>query len=365
MNSKNLPKNISRLEGCTVTGALTVTAFVKNAATIVHGPHGCCHQAASVFHSTMLYNECFDVPDIFSTEMTENDVIFGGEDCLGKAIEEALKADFKCIFVIGTCISDTIGDDIKYICEKYREIPVIPIQASGFLGGSFDKGFVSALKGVASLIEAPCDMKNNDSGRKTSNNQQEIPLVNIIGEKNLEYEVDENFMEVKRLLKLLGSDINIRFVRNTTVEEIKKFQNASLNIIREDTSGELTDFFENITGIPSISSFPYGIQGTIEFLRASGNCLGISQETIKSAIETEKEYQRGMFSSFEDLKGERISFDSFGFQKAENQLFAEIAENTGIIPDADGKVIPIPFYTPVGTGGIKQMLSQWRRFINA
>ena len=42
------------------------------------------------------------------------------------------------------------------------------------------------------------------------------------------------------------------------------------------------------------------------------------------------------------------------------------------IPDVDigfgaavyGAAIMIPFYTPIGTAGVKQMLVQWRRFIN-
>ncbi|MBN2735048.1 MAG: nitrogenase component 1 [Methanomicrobiaceae archaeon] len=363
MNSKHLHKNISRLEGCTVTGALTVTAFVKDAATIVHGPHGCCHQASSVFHSAMLYNECFDIPDIFSSGLDENGIIFGGEDCLEDAIKQAVSEDFGCVFVIGTCISDTIGDDIGSICAKYTDIPVIPIHASGFLGGSFEKGFFSALKGVAKLIEIPGENLNVISGDSCNDSLfDDIPLVNIIGEKNLEYEVEENFLEVKRLINLLGADINIRFVRNITVDQIKKFRNAKLNIIREDPSGETAAYFEKLTGIPSLSQFPYGISGTLEFLKDAGKCLGISPD---SAIKKEKDYQKEMFSSFEDIRGEKISFDSFGFQKAESELFSEIKDYTGILTDPDGAVIPIPFYTPVGTTGVKKMLSQWRRFINA
>ena len=355
MNSKHLPRNISRLDGCTVTGALTVSAFVKNAATIVHGPRGCAHQASSVFHSAMLYNECFDIPDIFSSGMDEKGIIFGGEDYLENAIKEAVSEDFRCIFVIGTCISDTIGDDIDSVCAKERGVPVIPISASGFLGGSFDDGFISALKAVSTLID-----DSDEQNYSNYNSELDIPLVNIIGEKNLEYEVDENFSEVKRLLKLLGADVNLRFVRNITVDEIKKFNNASLNIIREDPTGEISQHFNDLTGIPSVPSFPYGISGTLNFLNTAGKLLNINPD---SAIKQEKNYQTEMFSNFEILRGERVSFDSFGFQKAESSVFSEIAENTGIVTDPEGAVIPVPFYTPVGTTGVKKMLSQWRRFL--
>ncbi|MBP2134570.1 nitrogenase molybdenum-iron protein alpha/beta subunit [Methanomicrobium sp. W14] len=363
MNSKNLPKNTSRLDGCTVTGALTVTAFIKDAATIVHGPAGCTHQSSSVFHSTMLYNECFDIPEIFTSGLNENGVIFGGEGMLRDAIEEALTDDYKCIFVVGTCISDTIGDDIDAVCESYDEIPVIPVQTSGFLGGSFERGFISALKSASKLIEPdkinPADAGQSSSFERPENNR---PVVNIIGEKNLEYEAESNFSEVKRLINLLGADINVRFVRNIYVDDIKKFADASLNVIREDPTGEIKSHFDNLTNIPSISSYPYGISGTTEFLRLAGKYLKISPAR---AIEEETENQKEMFSQFEDLKGEKISFDSFGFQKTENSLLGEIAYYAGIVTNPEGTVIPVPFYTPVGTTGVKRTLMQWRRFINA
>ena len=359
MNSKLLHKNISRHDGCTVTGALTVTTFLRDSATIVHGPKGCCHQASSVLHSSMLYNECFEIPDIFSSAMDEKNIIFGGEDSLNDAIKEALDEDFRCIFVIGTCISDTIGDDIESVCAGFNEkysVPVIPINASGFLGGSFEDGFISALKGASEIIGDNCN-----SSDKYFDDCQIKPLVNIIGEKNLEYEVDANFSEIKRLLNLLGADLNVRFIRNTTFDDIQNFNCASLNIIREDTTGDIKRHFEKLTNIPCISSYPYGISNTLEFLKEAGEYLNINPDL---AIEHEIDYQKEMFESFSDLRGEKISFDSFGFQKADSNIFTEIARHTGIVLDSDGVTIPIPFFTPVGTGGVFHMLSQWRRFIN-
>ena len=46
--------------------------------------------------------------------------------------------------------------------------------------------------------------------------------MNIIGEKNLEYEVDENFNEVLRLLTLLKIPVNLRFLHNCTMNDIAR-----------------------------------------------------------------------------------------------------------------------------------------------
>ncbi len=349
MNSKHSHSNISRHNGCSVSGALSVSAFIKDAATIVHGPAGCAHQASSLFYSSMIAHGRFEIPDIHTSGLLENEIIFGGEDRLRDSITGALSFDPSVIFIIGTCISETIGDDIDSVCMEDYGVPVINLNTAGFLGDSFDSGFFNALKGASELIN--------------SGSEEERTLTaNIIGEKNLEFEVEENFAEVKRLLDLLGIGLNIRFVRDITTDDIETFGRGSLNIFREDLSGELTRFFAEKTGLPSISAFPSGTKETLGFLREAGTTLNLPWE---EAVGREKEYQRSVFEEFSDLRDELITFDSFGFQDAEMPFFIDIAENTGIKVDPEGTVIPVPFTAPVGTGGIRRLLREWRRFINA
>ena len=67
MNSKHSHSNISRHNGCSVSGALSVSAFIKDAVTIVHGPAGCAHQASSLFYSSMIAHGRFEIPDIHTS----------------------------------------------------------------------------------------------------------------------------------------------------------------------------------------------------------------------------------------------------------------------------------------------------------
>ncbi len=364
MNSKNSHKNISRLEGCTVIGALTVTSFVTDAATIVHGPAGCAHQSASMIQSAMLYNDCFDIPEIFTSDMSEEEIIFGGEERLKETIRETV-ADgrYRAIFVIGTCISDTIGDDTETVCRNASaeyNIPIIPIDASGFLGGSFEKGFISAIRGVTELIPP----RRTEAETQEAPSELEPKTVNIIAEKNLEYEVDSNFAEIKRLLSLLGADVNTRIARRTTVADIARFNNAALNIIRDDPTGAISAHIKSVSDIPVIGAFPTGLSGTIEFLKDAGRLMNLDEAVIDAAVSSELKNQEVMLKRFADLKGKKVSFDLFGFQKSDSAFLDEIAERAGLKIDVDGATIMIPFYTPIGTAGVKQMLVQWRRFIN-
>ena len=92
--------------------------------------------------------------------------------------------------------------------------------------------------------------------------------------------------------------------------------------------------------------------------------MNLDEKTIENAVTSEMKNQEEMLGKFRDLKGKKISFDLFGFQKADSTFLNEIAERAGLKIDIDGPAIMIPFYTPVGTAGVKQMLIQWRRFIN-
>ena len=59
---------------------------------------------------------------------------------------------------------------------------------AGFLGGTFQGGLNNALCAIAGIAKP----------------RRKSLCVNIIGEKNLEYEVEENYSEIVRLLTLLG-----------------------------------------------------------------------------------------------------------------------------------------------------------------
>ena len=59
----------SRSEGCTLTGALSVTTGVKDAVTIIHGPAGCAHHNVSLFFSLLHEQDISAIPAIRCTDL--------------------------------------------------------------------------------------------------------------------------------------------------------------------------------------------------------------------------------------------------------------------------------------------------------
>jgi len=327
-------------------GVLSVSAFLTDAVTLVHGPDGCTHINTSLLHTTLSEHDIFRIPDIVSSGLGENEIIFGGEDALHDALTAVCSDDPSAVIVASTCVAETIGDDVAGICSQPWDCPVIHVPSSGFLGGTFTDGYNSALSCLTSLITP---------------GKQDLNKVNIVGEKNLEFEVEDNFQEVSRILEMLGLEVNIRYVRDITVSDIKRFKDAGLTLFREDTEGVLGRHFHACTGIPSLPEFPVGLAATLAFIKDVGRLTG---RDSTDAVCAEEERQASLADEFSDLAGEYMTFDSFGFQSAEMEMFVEVAEAVGIRVSEEGTVIPVPFCMPVGTLGLQRMLRQWRRFID-
>ena len=248
---------LSRFGGCTLTGALSVTTQVSDAVSIVHGPKGCTHHNFSLLHATWLDNGQVMAPELLSTGLRENDIVFGGEKALERALVQAADRDVRAIFVLSTCIVDTIGDDVEAVCAGDYGVPVVPVPTAGFLGGTFQDGVNNALIALAETA-GPCPKGIG---------------VNIIGEKNLEYEVGENYAEVSRLLSGLGLAVNLRFVHAITYEEFSLLGAARLNILRNPSLLPVGEFLQKRFGTPFIASFPAWSVGHPLLHPVSSRCL--------------------------------------------------------------------------------------------
>lgn len=348
MNSSPSPLSPSRFEGCTLTGALSVLTELQDAICIIHGPAGCAHHNFSLLHATLLSNDRFEIPRLLSTDLDENDIIFGGEEALEAAIARALTLTPApaSIFVLTTCIVETIGDDTEAVCAKHRDIPVIPVATAGFLGGVFETGIRNALSSVASLARPGAEPTLS---------------ANLIGEKNLEYGVDENAAEIARLLGRLGLGINLRFVRGIATRDIERLGSAALNILRDPGLRPIGEDLQRRLGTPYIASFPVGLSGTCRFLDEVGRVCGID---ASDAVEVERAYQRAMLEGFCDMAGSRVRFAPLhAMLEADpvaEAVCTECARALDLTIAPDGTLVPFPHPAPVGTAGVRRMLHRWR-----
>jgi nitrogenase molybdenum-iron protein alpha/beta subunit len=336
----------SRSGGCTLTGALSVTTQVRDAASIIHGPRGCAHHNFSLFHATLLENEQAALPDLVSSALGESDIIFGGEDALARAIRSSCERDVAAVFVLTTCIVATIGDDVEEVCSRDWPVPVIPVPTAGFLGGTFQDGVNNALITLADR----------------SDPSLVSPCVNIIGEKNLEYEVEENFTEIVRLLTLLGLPPGMRFVRQLSLDDIPALGGAQLNILRDPSLVPVGEHLRQRFGTPYIPSFPVGLSDTLAFIGSVAAACGVD---AGRALEIEQILQAEVLADFADIGDARGVFCGPVMDPEISRAAKEAADALHIRVGGTGNAHQLPVHPVVGTSGVRRMLHRWRRAIHA
>jgi nitrogenase molybdenum-iron protein alpha/beta subunit len=347
MISNHSPTDISRSEGCTLTGVLSVTGFLDDAVTVIHGPSGCTHHNASLLYASLAEIDSSDLPRLISSNVLEEEVIFGGEDALLRAIDAAEALNPALISVVSTCIADTIGDDTAAVCRKPRETPVVYIPGSGFLGGGFSEGIKNALMSLLSLSH-PVDQARDEG-------------VMIVGEKNLEYEADENYAEVSRLIALLGLHPGLRFVRRMPASACHQIGSAPLAILREPALEPVGSALRRSFGTSVIPGFPIGPDGTLAFLRSLGESANVDP---LSAIRDEEGRLEDLYASFSDLSRASVNIDPRGGDPGSVAVAESLVRVLRMKPSASGHPLPVPFDPPVGTAGTKRMLAGWRRSLS-
>lgn len=140
-NLKCKDRNFQQTSGCVLNFYLTVrVATIRDAAIIFHGPVGCSS-------SSLGYRELFrGIPtelgrpekyelNWITTNLQQKDVVYGASEKLKRAVLEAQKRyDPKAIFILTTCTSGVIGEDIEgAVAEIQPEVnaTIVPIHCEG------------------------------------------------------------------------------------------------------------------------------------------------------------------------------------------------------------------------------------------
>lgn len=257
------------LFGCAFNGAAHTALQVSNAAVVAHGPRSCAFLSSlgvvsSLRRSWRRYGARSPFPpasELFSSDMDERVVIFGGNDGLEAALRRAAQRAPSVIFVVTTCSAGIIGDDLRVSLARTRSalngIPVVILPADGDLSGDYSQGVLDAATTIGERFIDPAVTPAGNT-------------VNIVGEKNLVNQTDVTFRTIERLLREIGITVNCRFVRNCTRAQLAGFRKARLNLLAyEDLFGRtLRDFLvERYQSRFASFPFPVGLHQTETWLR--------------------------------------------------------------------------------------------------
>lgn len=257
------PKPGATSGGCAFEGAQIALFPYADAVHLVHAPSTCQGASWETRATPTSYEGENNVPLGYCTDITTNDVIFGGNKKLEESIEYIVAHKTpKAIFIYETCVTAMIGDDMDNIAKRMQKkhaIPMVVIHSPGFVGG---KNLGSRLGGEAVL--------NQLIGTKEP--EEVHPFgINLIGE----YNVTGDMWQYTPILERIGIKVVSTLAGDGRIENIQMAHRAKLNVIVCAKSLiTLTRKMQERYDIPYISVSFYGKRDTTNAIRSIVNAFG-------------------------------------------------------------------------------------------
>ncbi len=296
------PKPGSASGGCAFDGAQITLLPIADAVHIVHGPIACAGNSWDNRGTRSSISDYYRMG--FTTDISEIDVVYGGEGKLYEAIREAVeKYKPPAVFVYQTCVPAMIGDDIVSVCKKASQdlgIPVIPVESPGFVGS---KNLGNKLAGDA-LFRYVIGTKEPEYTTPYD--------INLLGEYNIAGEL----WQVLPLFQELGIKLLACITGDSRYQDIASCHRAKVNmVVCSKALLSLARKMEEKYGVPYFEGSFYGIENTSNTLRNIARLLGdkeLMERTERLIALKEEEVKKKLEPYIEKLKGKRVLINTGG-----------------------------------------------------
>lgn len=255
---------------CQPMGAVQALLGVKDTMPVIHGSQGC-----STYMRFQLTRHFREPIEVASTSLSEKTVIYGGEFNLMKALKNITeKQTPRMIVVASSCLTETIGDDMEGIIEKFKDanldkdLPIIiPVSTPSYTESHIE-GYNRTVKALVEHLAT-----------KTAPNDK----INIITGNLCPADVTQ----VKDILKTLKCDSIILtdtsenldgplteetlslYEGGTSVDEIEDTANSLGTIALSKHTNSAGTFLEKKFSVKSIAGpLPAGLENTDEFIKS-------------------------------------------------------------------------------------------------
>lgn len=283
-NVRTVPGIITQ-RGCCYAGCKgVVLGPVRDIVHIVHGPVGCSYYAWMTRRNQTADDS--EAPNYiqycFTTDMSEHEIIFGGEKKLEQACREAYELLHpKAIALYATCPVGLIGDDVHAVARRMREelgVNVFGFSCEGYKGVSQSAGHHIANNGLFSHVVGTEELPQEATVNPFR--------VNLLGE----YNIGGDAFELERIFELCGMQLVSTFSGNATYSDLAASQDANLNVVMCHRSiNYMAEMMESKYGIPWIKINFIGADATAKSLRKIARYFDDAEliERVERVIATE------------------------------------------------------------------------------
>jgi len=259
-NMRTLPGIITQ-RGCTYAGCKgVVLGPTRDILNITHGPIGCGYYSWLTRRNQTRPESDKDVNFMtycLSTDMQDENIIFGGEKKLKKAIEEAVDIFHpKAVGVFSTCPVGLIGDDVHAVSREMSEktgVNVFGFSCEGYKGVSQSAGHHIANNQLFKHVV----------GKGTTCAQGKFKVA-MLGE----YNIGGDAFALEELFKKCGITVVATFSGNSTYDQFASAHLADLTVVMCHRSiNYVADMIEKKYGVPWFKVNFIGAEASAKSLR--------------------------------------------------------------------------------------------------
>lgn len=202
---------------CKLFGAYRSAISIKDSYVLLHTTIG-CNWGTSTFHMPSKLNDIRQA----STVIYNEDVVFGGEKIIKKAIDNIIDMyNPKILFIISGCVSGILGEDFEAEIRKYYDSrEIIYIKAPGFLC-SMEEGQLEALKLMVDLMKQE---------------EKKFNSINLIGLLSDDYMIKADINNIKKIY----SSLNLKLE-----EEMREKEECAISILKN-----IYDYIRHLYSVP-------------------------------------------------------------------------------------------------------------------
>ncbi len=259
-NVRTVPGIITQ-RGCCYAGCKgVIMGPTRDIINLTHGPIGCG------FYSWLTRRNQTRPPSddaenymtyCFSTDMQDEDIVFGGEKKLKAAIQEAYDIfKPKAISIFSTCPVGLIGDDVHAVAREMKAklgINIFGFSCEGYKGVSQSAGHHIANNAIFTHVVGEDDTIMDAKYK-----------INLLGE----YNIGGDGFIIEELLNKCGISLVSTFSGNSTYDQFANCHTADLNTVMCHRSiNYVADMLETKYGIPWIKVSFLGPKSTAKSLR--------------------------------------------------------------------------------------------------
>lgn len=267
-NVRTIP-GIITMRGCSYAGCKgVVLGPTRDILQITHGPIGCGFYSWLTRRNQTKPATLSDtnyMPYALSTDMQDDNIIFGGEKKLKKAIEEAIQIfKPKALGIFSTCPVGLIGDDVHAVARemeaRFPEVNIFGFSCEGYKGVSQSAGHHVANNKVFTDVVGTLEMKKPDKF-----------VVNLLGE----YNIGGDAFEIERIFEACGIKLHATFSGNSVYDEFASAHNADLNVVMCHRSiNYMAEMMEKKYGIPWFKVNFIGAESTAKSMKKIAQFFG-------------------------------------------------------------------------------------------